>query len=267
VIVIGFDPPLLQLGSSAVRPWGLLSVVGLVLAVWLAARRSSEGDREALLRAAVWAIPLGVVCARVVHVLGWWEFYLTRPATVWQFGIDGLSLWGGLVGGGLAAAAALRHDRLQRRRVFDLAVRYVALAIALGRFGAFVEGAGQGQPSGLLWATQYTSVLAATPDFGVPRHPAQVYDGLVALGLCIGLIVLQRRGLRHGLAALVFVAVYGFARVLLGAVRVEPAFLFGLQIEQLLAVGAVVASLIVAMRQARRGAVSTVSKRSPQLAA
>jgi prolipoprotein diacylglyceryltransferase len=151
--------------------------------------------------------------------------------------------------------------------VFDLAVPYVALAIALGRFGAFLEGAGQGQPSTLPWATQYTSMLAATPDFGVARHPAQVYDGLVALTLSIGLIALQRRGVQPGLAAVVFMTMYGLARVVLGAVRVEPAFLFGLQIEQLLALGTIAIGLAVGLRQARRRSMATVTTRSPQLAA
>ena len=36
---------------------------------------------------------------RLVHVLGWWDYYFTHGSEVWQLNIDGLSLWGGLLGG------------------------------------------------------------------------------------------------------------------------------------------------------------------------
>jgi hypothetical protein len=45
-----------------------------------------------------------------------------------------------------------------------------------------------------------------------------------------------------------FLVVYGAARAGLGIVELEPAFLFGLQIEQLLAIGAVGFGLIYGVR-------------------
>jgi prolipoprotein diacylglyceryltransferase len=113
-----------------------------------------------------------------------------------------------------------------------------AAGIAVGRLGAFLDGAGQGLPSVLPWATRYASPLAATPDFGVPRHPAQAYDAAIALGLFIVLRALPAR-LPAGTRAGAFLALYGLAGLALGALRLEPAFLFGLQLDQLLAVGAV----------------------------
>src|SRR5207248_7841542 len=123
-VTLGFDPVLIQLGSLAVRPFGLLSLIGFGLGVWLALVRAGE-DRKAALSALAWAVPAGVLSARATHVLGWWEYYLTRPFEIWQLGIDGLSLWGGLAGGALVAARILRHDPALRRRVFDVAARAV----------------------------------------------------------------------------------------------------------------------------------------------
>ena len=72
----------------------------------------------------------------------------------------------------------------------------------------------------------------------LPRHPAQLYDGLVALIL---FVVLSRapRGLPAGSRLAAFLVLYGSARLLLGGVRLDPPFLFGLQIEQILALGAI----------------------------
>lgn len=240
-MLIGIDPVLISLGPVAVRWFGLLALLGLGVAIWGSLR---ELDRQLLghgvaLDALAWGLPVGLVVARVVHVLEFWEFYLTNTSELWQLDISGLSLWGGLVGGGLVAAARLGRDPQRRRRILDAIVPYAALGIVIGRAGEFLDGSGQGVPSNLPWATAYTNPLAATPDFGVARHPAQLYDGLVAL-LLFGLLWLVPRAAPAGMRLAAFMVIYGFARLALAAVRLDPAFLFGLQIEQILALGVMV---------------------------
>ena len=237
------------MGPLAVRWFGLLALVGLALAVWLSLRelRRHQLSSKAALDALAWGLPAAIVCARVVHVLGYWDYYLTSASQLWQLNLDGLSLWGGLLGGAAVAAARLRRDPLRRRRVFDAIAPYVALGIVVGKLGEFLDGHGQGLPSDLPWATQYASRLAATPDFGVPRHPAQLYEALVALAL-FGILIARPRRLPAGTTFAAFLVLYGGARVLLGAVRLDPSFLFGLQIEQLLALGAVAFGLLYGVR-------------------
>ena len=58
------------------------------------------------------------------------------------------------------------------------------------------------------------SPLAATPDFGVPRHPAQVYDALIALAL-FGLLSRAPPGLPAGSRLAAFLVLYGVARLML----------------------------------------------------
>ncbi len=239
----------MSFGPLAVRWFGLLALVGLGLAIWLSLR---ELDRQRLgrrlvLDALAWGLPAGIVCARIVGVLGHWDYYLTNASGLWQLNLDGLSLWGGLLGGALVAAARLRRDANKRRRIFDAIAPNAALGIALGRVGAFLDGHGQGLPAQLPWATQYTNRLAATPDFGVPRHPAQLYDALVALVLFGVLLGLPRR-VPAGSRFAAFLVLYGAARIGLGALRLEPAFLFGLQIEQILALGAVGVGVVYGLR-------------------
>jgi phosphatidylglycerol:prolipoprotein diacylglycerol transferase len=241
-VLIPIDPVVVTLGPLAVRWFGLLALAGLGLAVWRSLRELDRAglSRRLALDALAWSLPIGLLMARLVHVLGWWDYYLTHASELWQLNIDGLSLWGGLLGGGVVAFARLRskRDPARRRRMLDGVAPNLALGIAVGRLGAFLDGHGQGVPADLPWATQYASRLAATPDFGVGRHPAQLYDALVALGLFAVLSTLPR-GWPAGSRLALFGVLYGVARVLLGAVRVDPAFLFGLQLEQLLALGGI----------------------------
>ncbi len=262
-MLIAVDPVVLNIGPLAVRWFGLLALVGLGLAT-RASLRALEREslsRKVALDALAWGLPAGLITARLVHVLGWWDYYLTHAPELWQLNIDGLSLWGGLLGGGVIAFARLRstRDPRRRRRILDALAPNVALGIAVGRLGAFLDGHGQGVPSDLPWATQYASPLAATPDFGVSRQPAQLYDALVALALWVILSTLPRRW-PAGSRVAMFLVLYSSARLLLGAVRLDPTFLFGLQIEQILALGGLGFGLWYGLRPA------LFSQRSPSSA-
>jgi phosphatidylglycerol---prolipoprotein diacylglyceryl transferase len=248
-VILPINPVLVAFGPLAVRWFGLLALLGLGLAVWLSLRdleRARLSPRVAL-DALAWALPIGLLVGRLVYVLGWWDYYLMHAAELGQLDVADLSLWGGLLGGMAIAAARLKRDPLRRRRIFDVVAPNAALGIAVGRLGAFLDGHGQGLPSALPWATMYASPRAASPDFGVPRHPAQLYDALVALALFAVLRSLPR-GLPAGVRVAGFLMLYGTAGVGLGAVRIDPAFLFGLQIEQLLAIGAAAFGLFYGVR-------------------
>ncbi len=246
---LGFDPIVVAIGPLAVRWFGLLALVGLGVGVYVTLRQASfyGVERSAILAALPWALPVGVLSARFVHVVGWWDYYLIRPAEIWQLGIDGLSLWGGLAGGACAAFLALRRQSGMRKRAFDTAALGVAIAIAVGRLGAFLDGHGQGVPSDLPWATFYTHPLAATPDFGVPRHPVQLYDGL----LCVAIAALLAR-VPLGWRAATFGSLYAAARVTMSGFYLDSAFLFGWQIEQIVAAGVGAGAILLGLRSVRR---------------
>jgi phosphatidylglycerol:prolipoprotein diacylglycerol transferase len=252
-VIVPLNPVVVDLGPLAVRWFGLLALVGLGLAVWLSLRDLERCglSRKLALDALAWSLPVGLLVAHLVHVLGWWDYYLTNSSAIWQLNVESLSLWGGLLGGLLMAGARLKRDALRRRRIFDAIAPNLGLGIAIGRVGAFLDGHGQGLPSDLPWATQYANRLAATPDFGVPRHPAQVYDALIAVALAV-LLSRAPRGLAPGSRLAAFLVLYGLARLMLGAVRLDPAFLFGLQIEQILAVGAIGFGLVYGLRPVLR---------------
>lgn len=249
-MLISINPVLLNLWALEIRWVGVLALLGLGVAIWgsLRALERQHLSRNKGLDALAWGLPVGLLSARLVFVLGHWDFFLTNTSEIGQLDLSGLSLWGGLVGGGLVAAARLGpRDAQQRRHILDVIVPFVALGIVIGRFGQFIDGSGQGLPSSLPWATMYASPLAATPDFGVPRHPAQLYDAAVALALC-GFAWAVPRAAPAGTRAAVVLVCYAIGRLALGAVRVDPPFLFGLQIEQLLALGVAAYSFMFGAR-------------------
>ena len=245
-MLISINPVPLRLGELGVGWFGLAALVGLLAGIALTLRLARmEGlPRGPLLDALAWAIPVGVVAARLVYVLGTWDQHVGDGENLWQLPLTGLSLWGGLLGGGAVALSVLGARGVDRRRAADVAAPGLALGIAIGRFGELLQGVGQGLPTPLPWGVVYASPLAGAPDVGVPRHPAQLYDGVLALVLLGALLLSRRWTVAPGVRWWTFVAVYGAGRMLLGELRLDPAFLFGLQIEQLLAGVAVLVALL-----------------------
>jgi phosphatidylglycerol---prolipoprotein diacylglyceryl transferase len=244
-MVIQFDPIVYSFGFISVRWFGVFSLIGVLLGtiLTLTVARRQGIDREYVLCTLAWGLPAGIATARLFHVVSGWDYYLTRPDEILQVPLDGLSLWGGLLGGGLVAGLRLRAVRSLRIRLADVATLGLLLAIVLGRVGSFLNGDGQGLASDLPWATLYTHPYTTVPDFIHTRHPTQVYDGLAALFL---LALLSRVPVTAppGTRFWSFLALYGVAGIAIGELGLEPPFIFGLQLDQLLAATAVLFSLV-----------------------
>lgn len=244
-MVVALNPIAMKLGPYAVGWFGLLALVGLASGVAATLRDAGAMGlpREPLLDALAWAIPVSVLGGRLVHVLGAVDRYLVEPGGLPGISLTGLSLWGAIAAGGLVAASYLRARKLDAWLVADAAAPGLALGIAIGRLGELVQGVGQGTPTTAPWGTRYLDPLSGTPDFGVPRHPAQAYDGLIALGLFLVLAAQRRRPSRPGVRFCLFLMLYGAARIVLGQVRLDAPLVAGLQAEQLIALGAVLVAV------------------------
>src|SRR5260370_5193324 len=85
-VLVTINPVVLELGPLAVRWFGLLALVGLLLAVWLSLRdlRRRGLGRQPALGALAWGLPAGLLVGRLVHVLGWGDCFLTNPSARWQ---------------------------------------------------------------------------------------------------------------------------------------------------------------------------------------
>lgn len=252
-MVISVDPIAFHLGPLAVRWFGLCFIAAVGVAVALGttfARRDAIRPVETL-NLATWCIPTGLLGARLFHLLDNWEYYVTHPHEVGNLGGGGLALWGGIVVGGAVGWAVARWRRLPVRPLADSAALALLAGQVLGRVGCFLNGDGQGQPSDLPWGTTYTHPESLTPDFGVPRHPAQVYEGLLALALFLVLLALWRRRVRPGLVFALFLLGQGVGRSLIATVRLEAVFIAGLRETQIVGIAASLLALLLLARLAR----------------
>ncbi len=164
----------------------------------------------------------------------------------WQ---PGLTFYGGLLAALPAGLWLARRKGLDPLRVADLAAPAVMLGLFFGRFGCFFQGCCYG-------AETEAAVGVLFPGHAHARHPTQVYESLVALGLffCLRYVVTPRKR-AHGEVLGWLLVLYGVLRSLLELWRDDPRGGLGaLSTSQLISIPLVALGvwLIVRARRARR---------------
>ena len=146
-----------HLGPVPVRAYALCIVAGIVLGVLVAERRwrAKGGRQDFILDVAVWAVPLGVVGARVYHVITSPQAYFgeggspLRALYVWE---GGLGIWGAIAGGAVGAWIACRRHGSLLPPLADAMAPGLLVAQALGRWGNWFNNELFGSATDLPWA-------------------------------------------------------------------------------------------------------------------
>ncbi|MFO0959791.1 MAG: prolipoprotein diacylglyceryl transferase [Isosphaeraceae bacterium] len=214
------------------------------LAAWRARR---EGlDRELVLDLALYLFVGGLVGARLFYVIQKWG---TQIHSVWEaFKIweGGIVLYGSLIGAAVAffLYRALRPFPL--RPYLDCLAPSMALGVALGRIGCFLNGCCYGDlceipglgvsfPAGSApWDQQvYAGLIGKDAARSLPVHATQLYsalDGFLLLALLNAFYPLRRR---DGEVMGMLLLAYPVGRFLIEYLRNdEPAIVLGMTISQ-----------------------------------
>jgi phosphatidylglycerol:prolipoprotein diacylglycerol transferase len=215
----GLDPVFLEIGPLQLRWYGLMYMVGFIVAYFIMKRVVHSGRvsiRTDDLYDLLFYLILGVmVGGRLGYVL-LYDFgaYLEDPLSIFAIWQGGMSFHGGLVGTTLATVLVVRKRGWEFWKVADMIALAVPLGLGLGRVGNFINGELYGRESSLPWAMFF-------PAGGdVPRHPSQLYEALLE-GLLLFFFVrwIYRRAFKPGAALWGLISGYGLARFFVEFVR------------------------------------------------
>lgn len=213
----------LEIGPLTLNYYGLCIGIGVVAAVVIGQRRwaTRGGDPDDIAYIATWAVPAGVVGARLYHVITDW-----RPITEWlKVWEGGLGIPGGLILGTLVGYWAAKRRGLDIGNVIDAVIPGIPVAQAIGRLGNWFNQEIFGRPTDVPWAVEIDerhrpAEFADQATF----HPAFLYEATWNLALAGFLVWIDRRGvLRKGMILPVYVVGYGIGRFIVEGVRIDAA--------------------------------------------
>jgi prolipoprotein diacylglyceryl transferase len=231
------SPVIFEVGPFALRYYGLCIAIGVAVATWLTARELARKgyDGTLALDALFFVVPLGLIGARVYHVITDYDLYDGNPHSffpgVFEIWNGGLGIYGAVIGGFLGILLFARLRGINPLVLADAAAPGLILAQAIGRWGNYFNQELFGLPSNLPWAIEIApenrpSGFTSAATF----HPTFLYESIWNVLVCLVLLFVARRfanSLKNGDIALLYVCLYSVGRFFVETLRIDPAFLIG----------------------------------------
>ena len=251
-ISIGINPNLIDMGSIILSWHGVMPFIAVAVAVWLGARGGGKDGMvvDSIYSVSVWAIIGGVVGARILHVIDFWdEVYKNDFISVFAVWSGGIAIYGAILGGfaGGALYIVIRNSDLflsiwrtalpfmgeahranlpNIGRLADITAPALLIAQAIGRIGDLINGEHFASVTDLPWGVIYTH--PSSPGiFRPPTHPAVGYELLFDLVLLAAIWPLRDRLRPHGMFFTLYLASYSIGRFFISFMREEFNEYFG----------------------------------------
>jgi phosphatidylglycerol:prolipoprotein diacylglycerol transferase len=255
-------PVLFHIGSLPIRSYGLLVATAFLVGIWIARRRAvARGyDPDVVIDLSVVLILVSIVGARLAYVLVRWHQYASDPAGIFRIWEGGLALYGGMIAGTLAGLWYFRRKGIDIWAGADIFVPSLAMGVAIGRVGCFLNGCCFGHECDLPWGVVFARDSIAGMTFpGLHLHPTQIYESLLALAIFVILVLVDRRRHFDGFLLWLFVILLAVARILIDPIRHYESESIALRAgslaltnNQAVGIGLIVLSLVFMFRLSRR---------------
>lgn len=222
------DQGVWHLGPFPVRAYALAIILGVVAAVWMGEKRwvARGGTSGQVGDVALWAVPFGLIGARLYHVMTDHDLYFGAGKNAWtalQIWQGGLGIWGAIAGGAFGAWLACRRYGIKMLPLMDALAPALLLAQAIGRWGNYFNQELFGRPTTKPWGLEID--VAHRPD-GYAEfatfHPTFLYECLWNLGAMGVVLYLDKRlRLGYGRCFALYVMAYCLGRGWIEHLRID----------------------------------------------
>jgi len=235
-ITVDPSPVAFSIFGKDIYWYGIIIAVGFLMAYfYMNARAKSFGlTGDNVLDLLFWAVPLGIVCARIYYCVFYWDVYRENPISCLYIWEGGLAIYGGVIGGILGIALCHFIQKRPLLPMLDLAAFGVLIGQIFGRWGNFMNREAHGTET-----ASFLRMGLTDPD-GVVRyyHPTFLYESVWNLVGFIAIHFLSKKRKFDGEILLLYLFWYGLGRAWIEGLRTDSLYLFhtGVRVSQLLAI-------------------------------
>ena len=251
----------------SIKMYGAIIAFGFTLAVLFGGRMAYKWKMslDKMIDVLIYGTLAGIVGARLYYVFSKWDYYGAHLSEIPQIWNGGLAIYGGIIGGILAAFIVCKVRKMNFWNLFDIASMSLLIGQGIGRWGNFTNqeafGINTEMPWGM-WSKKIATdiirnqALHAEKGFYVDPdkfvHPTFLYESIwCLLGVLVLYIICRKARKFSGQIALCYGIWYGVERAVVEGLRTDSLYIAGttIRVSQALslAIAVVCAVLLVAL--------------------
>ena len=188
---------------------GILS--GIFYSFWRG-RKNNDIIVDDMMDIAIFSIPAAIIGARLYYVVFNLKAFPTLFSVI-EIWNGGLAVYGGIIFGFVTAFFVCKFKKLSILKVFDSTAPAIMLGQIIGRWGNFTNAEVFGIKTGLPWGMSINGAAAV--------HPIFIYESLWNLVGFIIINLIYKKKKFDGQIFLMYIAWYGFGRMLIEGIRDE----------------------------------------------
>lgn len=206
-----------SIGHYSMNVFGLFIVIGIMVGTIFTIKEAKrkEFSVDTITDLIIYVILFGIIGARLYYVFAFnLSYYLNNLGKIVAVWDGGLSIQGGLIGGGIAALIYSRIKKMNIWKAADIMAPGIILGQAIGRVGCDVFGI-------VMKSNYFWGVLIG----GEVLHPAQMYESLLNY-ILFGVLWARRKSVKYD-GQLFFTYLLGFSinRFIVETFRSNPIFI------------------------------------------
>ena len=237
----------LDLGFTTVRWYGVIIAFGFLLAVLFGGRIAYKWkiNLDKMIDVLLYGTIGGIVGARLYYVAFKWDYYGQHLTDIFKIWEGGLAIYGGIIGGILAAFIVCKIEKLNFFNLLDMVSMSLLIGQGIGRWGNYANQEAFGSLANKNWGmmsdtvAEYISRNASyfglgnvdnvkqyIADNDLYVHPTFFYESVwCILGFFVLYIIMKKRRKFSGQLFLCYGVWYGFGRMVLEGLRSDSLYI------------------------------------------
>lgn len=249
--------------TLTIKFYGVIIAFGFILAALFGGRKAYvwKMSLDHMVDVLIYGIIGAVIGARLYYVAFQWDYYKNNLLSIFKIWEGGLAIYGGIIGGIIAAYFVCKKTGLPFLKLLDLIGMALPIGQGIGRWGNFTNQEAFGVNTTSIFGMTSDKIvdyinshqqeflangIEMNPD--LPVHPTFLYESVwCLLGFVVLFIVCQKFHKFDGQLILGYGIIYGLERTVVEGLRIDSLYIANtnLRVSQLVSLVLVIVCTII----------------------